>query len=132
MSIRVLLVDDSAAHLELMRLVLDLEDDFDVVGEATDGEDGVRLARELTPDLVVSDIEMPRLDGLHALPGYRAGAPDALVVLMSRRAPSDAGPAARAAGADHYMDKGTGVDTIINELRQLFLNSRARQRASGD
>jgi DNA-binding NarL/FixJ family response regulator len=129
MSIRVLLVDDSAAHLELIRMLLDLEDDFTVVGEAPDGEAGIQVARDLAPDLIVSDIEMPRLDGLHAVPGYRAAAPDAVVVLMSSRTPSDARPAALSAGADLYLDKGTGVETIIDELRQAAEDARARSYA---
>jgi DNA-binding NarL/FixJ family response regulator len=64
--IRVLLVDDQALLRSSLRLLLESEDDIAVVGEAGDGEQGIAVARETRPDVVLMDISMPRLDGVEA------------------------------------------------------------------
>ncbi|GAB1819755.1 response regulator [Herbidospora sp. RD11066] len=64
--IRVLLVDDQPLLRSGFRALLDLEDDIEVVGEASDGEEGLALARRLVPDIVLIDIQMPVLDGIEA------------------------------------------------------------------
>lgn len=120
MPARVLLVEDNPAHRELFRVMFELDHDITLIGEAGDGTAGVDLARELRPDLILSDIEMPHLNGLDAVAHYRAAAPDAVVVLMSSRAPSDAHAQARDAGADAYIDKGTGVDNTLRILKDLL------------
>jgi YesN/AraC family two-component response regulator len=62
----VLIVDDQALVRGGFRLILDTTDDIEVVGEAADGAEGVRLARELRPDVVLMDVRMPEMDGLEA------------------------------------------------------------------
>src|SRR5690606_28078507 len=66
MTVSVLLVDDQALVRAGFRMILGAEDDLVVVGEAGDGDDAVRLARSLRPDVVLMDIQMPRLDGVEA------------------------------------------------------------------
>jgi len=66
MTVSVLLVDDQALVRAGFRMILGAEDDMCVVGEAEDGDDAVRLARSLRPDVVLMDIQMPRLDGVEA------------------------------------------------------------------
>jgi DNA-binding NarL/FixJ family response regulator len=63
---RVLIADDQALVRAGFRMILDAEDDLDVIGEASDGAEAVRLARELRPDVVLMDIRMPELDGIEA------------------------------------------------------------------
>ncbi|MGN6301918.1 MAG: response regulator [Angustibacter sp.] len=63
---RILLVDDQELVRAGFRMILDLEPDFEVVGEAADGEECLRQVRDLTPDVVLMDIRMPRLDGIEA------------------------------------------------------------------
>lgn len=126
MPIGILLVDDSPTHVDLLRILIELEDDLEVVGVAHNGEHGVRLAAQLDPDVIVSDIEMPGLDGIRSVPLYRSASPAAAVVLMSTLDPTEAGQMAERAGADLYIDKVTGVDTMIQMLRSAFLAKRAR------
>ncbi|MEO7803344.1 MAG: response regulator transcription factor, partial [Actinomycetota bacterium] len=64
--IRIILVDDQALIRSGFRLILEGEDDFEVVGEASDGEEAAVLARRLKPDVALMDIRMPRLDGVEA------------------------------------------------------------------
>jgi DNA-binding NarL/FixJ family response regulator len=66
MTVRVLIADDQALVRAGFKMILDAEDDLDVVGEATDGLEAVRLAEQLEPEVVLMDIRMPQLDGIEA------------------------------------------------------------------
>lgn len=83
MTIRVLLVDDEAMVRAGLRLVLETEEDIEVVGEATDGEEGVRAAAGLRPDVVLIDVRMPRMDGLAATRRILAEAPGTKVIVLT-------------------------------------------------
>ncbi|HEY6459268.1 MAG TPA: response regulator transcription factor, partial [Polyangiaceae bacterium] len=65
--IRVLVVDDHAVVREGLRTFLELQDGIEVVGEAADGEEAVARATELTPDVILMDLVMPRVDGIDAM-----------------------------------------------------------------
>jgi DNA-binding NarL/FixJ family response regulator len=82
--IRIVMADDQALIRSGLRTILEREDDLEVVGEAADGEQAVRLATELRPDIVLMDIRMPGVDGLAAaeriLAGDRESAPRVLVL----------------------------------------------------
>lgn len=81
--VRVLLVDDLPDIRLVMRLLLEADGRAEVVGEAADGADAVRLAGELNPDVVVLDLRMPGMDGVSALPLIRDAAPGTVVVALS-------------------------------------------------
>src|SRR5882672_5399018 len=66
MSIRVLLVDDQALVRAGFRMILDAEEDIEVVGEASDGEQAVFSAAQFSPDVVLMDVRMPNMDGIEA------------------------------------------------------------------
>jgi DNA-binding NarL/FixJ family response regulator len=88
MPVTVLIVDDHAAFRASARTLLEL-DGFDVIGEAADGESGLRLARELQPELVLLDIALPDLNGFDVADRLAGGR--SKVVLISSREPSDLG-----------------------------------------
>jgi len=81
--VRVLLVDDLPDIRLVMRLLLEADGRAEVVGEAADGREAVRLAGELRPDAVVLDLRMPGMDGVSALPLIRDASPGAVVVALS-------------------------------------------------
>ena len=81
--VRVLIVDDSAVVRGLTKAWLEGAQDIEIVGVAVDGEDGVKTAAACRPDVVILDIEMPKLDGLSALPKILAAAPRAKVLMAS-------------------------------------------------
>src|SRR3954462_6337199 len=81
--VRVLLVDDLSDIRLVMRLLLEADGRVEVVGEAADGGEAVRLAGELLPDAVVLDLRMPGMDGVSALPLIRDASPGAVVVALS-------------------------------------------------
>ncbi|MBV8981121.1 MAG: response regulator [Acidimicrobiia bacterium] len=81
--VRVLLVDDLPDIRLVMRLLLEADGRAEVVGEAVDGNEAVRLAAELHPDAVVLDLRMPGMDGVSALPLIRDASPGTVVVALS-------------------------------------------------
>ena len=103
---RVVLVDDEPDIIFLARTLFERDGRFDVVGEAGDGEEAVRLAQRLQPEAVLLDILMPGMDGWEALPLIRRVAPEAAVVVVSalgRR--QDVAERASALGAAAYVEK---------------------------
>jgi DNA-binding NarL/FixJ family response regulator len=116
---RVLVVDDAANLRELLTMLLDVEDDFKVVGAAADGRQAIDMAAELQPDVVLLDLAMPVMDGLEALPPLRALLPRARIVVFSGFEQESFGKAALAAGANAYIEKGTSVLQLVAQLRAM-------------
>lgn len=120
MPVRILLVDDHAMFRQGVARILDAEPDFEIVGEANNGEDGCRLAKELEPDLILMDIHMPRMDGLQAIQtimGY-THAPQIVVLTMSED--DDHIIEAIRRGASGYFLKNRGADELIAALRNVL------------
>ena len=116
---RVLIVDDAANLRELLTILLEVEDDFEVVGTAADGQQAIAAAESLQPDLVLLALATPVMDGLEALPRLRICVPDARIVIFSGFEHQALAEQALQAGADAYIEKGTSVTQLVTELRQL-------------
>jgi two-component system invasion response regulator UvrY len=101
----VLVVDDQAPFRAIARQVVELTPGFTVVGEAESGEDAVRLAHELRPELVLMDINLPGINGIEATRQIVAAAPDTIVVLLSTYRESDLPADALESGARRYVHK---------------------------
>jgi len=107
---RILLVDDNEDVRKLLRLKLESDKGVEVVGEGADGEEAVALVEELTPDVVVLDLAMPRMDGLQALPLILRAAPGTKVIVLSGFDQSAMAARAFDAGAHAYLEKGLRMD----------------------
>ena len=119
MAIRVLVADDQAMVRTGFRLILDSEPDLEVVGEAADGEEAVRLARELRPDVTLMDIRMPRVDGLRAtqlLAGPGAVDPLRVVVVTTFDLDENVHAALRA-GACGFLLKDAGPRLLVEAVQ---------------
>jgi len=109
--VRVLIVDDHAALLSAIRRLLAQE--FEVVGEAHDGEEAVRMARDLHPDVVLTDLAMPRRGGLDAIRQINAEGSASTIVVLTVLADSAVVGAAVEAGARAYVLKSqAGVELL--------------------
>lgn len=116
---KVLIVDDSASFRDGLRSLLATEPQIDVVGEAADGVEGLRLATELQPDVVLMDLTMPEMDGLEATRRLTSSAPHLGVVALTLRADDDAVLAALAAGARGYVVKGALRTEVLAAVRAV-------------
>ena len=117
---RVLVVDDDPDYRFLVRLALEASAGFEVVAEAGDGRAAVEAAGWGQPDVVLLDCRMPGADAFDALPGLRAAAPDARIVLVSGATPADLQTASRSAGAIGYLTKETPARRLPAELEALL------------
>jgi DNA-binding NarL/FixJ family response regulator len=118
--VRVLLVDDSAPFVETARELLDADPRMEVVGVAADGAEAVELAEELAPDLVLMDIEMPRLNGVEATRAIRDRCPTAHVVMLTGRNEREDEIGSGEAGAVGFLRKEQlGSPRLADELLAL-------------
>lgn len=117
--ITVVIADDHPVVRQGLAVLLDVQDDIDLVGEASDGHAAVRLTLQQVPDVLVLDLKLPGLDGLDVLNELRAhGAPTRVLVLTSASGPT--GPAlALQAGAAGFLYKDVDPDALVRAIRSV-------------
>lgn len=123
--IRVLLVDDHAMVRQGLRSLLELYPDFEVVGEASNGEEALELVRALSPAVVVMDINMPKLNGIEATARIKKTYPHVVVVGLSVNASDQNRQAMTAAGATTLITKEAAVEQLYEEIKES-VNNRSR------
>jgi DNA-binding NarL/FixJ family response regulator len=115
----ILLVDDHPVVRQGLAAVLEDEPDFQVVGAAGTAEEGLRLAEQLRPDVVLLDLELPGTDGVQALPAFAARSPNARVVVFTAYDTDERVFGALRAGAKGYLLKGATADEIASAIRAV-------------
>jgi two-component system nitrate/nitrite response regulator NarL len=115
--IRVLLVDDHTLFRSGIKLLLERQPGFEVVGEAGDGLEGVKRANQLKPDIVLLDLHMPITSGLAAIPLLMEEAPDAQILILTVSEDADDLLDALRAGARGYLLKNIETDFLLNSIR---------------
>ena len=113
MPVRVLIVDDQEPFRLAARMVVELTDGFEVVGEAETGEDGVAMTAELDPELVLMDVNLPGIDGLEATRRILASEDPPIVLVLSTYEDEEYAPRAAECGAAAYIPKAVfGPDRL--------------------
>ncbi|MCE7483231.1 response regulator transcription factor [Microbacterium profundi] len=123
--IRILLVDDQDLIRVGFRLVLEAEADMSVVGEAGDGEEAIRRARELRPDVVLMDIRMPGLDGIAATEAIVAAMPDTRVLVLTTFDLDEYAFGAIRAGASGFLLKDAQRHEMTSAVRAVHRGDAA-------
>ena len=118
--IRVLLVDDQELIRLGFRLVLDAEPDIEVVGEAADGDEAVRAVRALTPDVILMDVRMPRVDGITATTRIVAEFPASRILVLTTFDLDEYAFGALQAGASGFLLKDAQRSELTAAVRALY------------
>jgi DNA-binding NarL/FixJ family response regulator len=116
--IRILLADDEALVRSGLRLILQSEPDFEVVGEAEDGQEAIHKNRELRPDVVLMDVRMPRMDGVEATRRLVEAGEGRVLILTTFDLDAHLFAAVRA-GASGFMLKAVPPDDLITAVRAV-------------
>ena len=114
--VRVLLVDDQALFREALGTLLSVREEIEVVGEAADGDQALRQAAALTPDVVLMDLRMPVLDGIAATRRLRADQPDVRVLALTTFDDDEEVFAALRAGAVGYLLKDVSSERLVEAV----------------
>ena len=118
--IRVLLAEDHAIMREGVREFIGRESDMEVVGEAGDGEEAVKLTSQLKPDVVVMDIRMPKLNGIEATKQIKAKLPNTAILILTAYDSDQYIFALLEAGAAGYLLKGIRTHELIDAIRAVY------------
>jgi NarL family two-component system response regulator YdfI len=115
--IRILVADDHLIIRQGLRLILETEKDFELIGEASDGAEALQLCAELHPDVILMDLRMPGMDGLTAIEKLRASQPEIAVVILTTFNEDELMLRGLQAGARGYLLKDTDRTALFDTIR---------------
>lgn len=133
MPIRILIADDHAVVRQGLKMFLGLDEEFDIIGEATNGAEAVNLARDLQPDVVLMDLRMPGMDGLTAIRRLAESQPEIAVLILTTYDEDDLMLQGLQAGARGFLLKDTSRAALLDAIRaaargQTLLSPAVMQR----
>ncbi len=117
---RVMIADDHEVVRHGLKEALEQTGEFEVVGQAADGEEAVRVAAEVSPEVIVMDVIMPRKDGVEACREIMESAPETRVVMLTASTEEQAVVEAVAAGATGYLLKEAGLERLLSAVRGVL------------
>ena len=120
----IVLVDDHQIVRQGLKILLEAEADFTVVGEAADGLVGMDLVRKLNPDVLVVDLNIPGLNGIDVVRSVKTDYPDIKAIVLSMHSSEDYVLPAFAHGASGYVLKDSCVEDLVLAIRQAFAGNR--------
>jgi DNA-binding NarL/FixJ family response regulator len=118
-NLRVLIVDDHEAVRKGVAGILESRGDIEVVGEGANGEEAVRKAKELNPDLIIMDFTMPVLDGLEAARRILKVSPEMPILMFSMHQMDALTEAAKLAGARGFVTKGESAENLLRAVDRV-------------
>lgn len=118
-TVRVLVVDDQLLYAEAIAVLLGMQEGIEVVGIAADGQEAIAQATDLRPDLVLMDIEMPRLDGISATRWIRRRLPETRVVVMTALTGEEYATRALKAGAEACVPKFSHAGDLLEAIENV-------------
>ena len=127
-SVRILIADDYEHIRHAVRALLASHEEWDVCGEAVDGQDAIQKAKELKPDVVVLDISMPHLNGLEAARVIHREVPQSEILILSQYAASEMLPVALEAGARGYVTKADAIRDLLAAVEAVSQHKQPAQQ----
>ncbi len=118
--IRIVIAEDHQSLIDGIKLFLEYEDDIEVVGEANDGERLLEIVRIKRPDIVLTDIRMPRMDGITATKQIKKDLPQCKVIAFSMFEQDEAIAQMETAGASGYIMKNSSLKVVLNAIRAVM------------
>lgn len=118
--LKILIVDDDALIREGLKILLEIEDDIEVVGTASDGQEAFEMCKNLNPEIVLMDIRMPVMDGVLSTKKIKSHFSDIKVVLLTTFKDDEYIKEAVKSGAEGYILKNQLSDSIIESLRTVY------------
>jgi DNA-binding NarL/FixJ family response regulator len=134
--LRILIAEDHQTVREGIKLLIRAQEDMEVVGEAGDGEEAIKLAKQLDPDLLLMDVSMPGMNGLKATKELRKIRPDMRILTLTRHTDDGYLRQLIGAGSNGYVLKQSAPEQLINAIRavaggEAFLDPSLTQRVLG-
>ena len=126
--IRIIIADDSEQTRENIRAIFSYEESIDIIGEAQNGLEAVELARELRPDVILMDINMPEMDGIKAAKTITEEGLEGSIIMMSIQEEREYLKKAMAAGARDYVVKPFRVNELIDTIKRIFQVDQAKKK----
>lgn len=131
--LRILIVDDNPQVRQDLRLLLELSNELEVVGEAASGEEAIAQTATLHPDVVLMDLALPGMDGFEAARQIKARQPSCRVVAFSLHSSPDVREKAIQVGMDAFIEKGTPLPQVLHTIQQTWNQDQIiRKETKGD
>ncbi|MFQ5674324.1 MAG: response regulator transcription factor [bacterium] len=127
MRIKVLVADDHKVMRDLLRAIVQKQDDMEVVGEAANGKEVIEMAKQSRPDVIIMDAIMPEMTGIEATRAIKSDCPDIVVIALSIHSDRRYRTAMSAAGAQAYLLKDTAFGQLAQTIRAALSRGKQNQ-----